>query len=115
LIDGDDWEIGKCTAPPAPLTLSLTLTHLGKAAAKTGHVFTKEGAIGKEFEAEGAIGATADAAGGPLDEAGAVGRQFKSDGSIGGTVEAAAGSVEGAGEKAVRHGEQDKRAGKGKA
>ena len=73
-----------------------------------------KGAIGREFEPEGAVGSTADAVGGPLDAEGQVGRQFKSDGAVGGSVEGAAEAVEEKGKQAVRHGERDKKAGKKK-
>jgi len=56
----------------------------------TGHgtsIFSKEGAIGKQFTPEGAIGGTAQSIGGPLDKQGFVGKHFGADGSIGGAAQ----------------------------
>ena len=40
-----------------------------------------------DFSEKGAIGGMAQKIGGPLDKDGAIGKQFKADGSIGGTVQ----------------------------
>ncbi|KAK5044609.1 hypothetical protein LTR84_010623 [Exophiala bonariae] len=57
----------------------------------TGHgtsIFSKDGAIGKQFTADqGGIGGTAQKIGGPLDKDGAIGKHFKEDGAIGGAFQ----------------------------
>ncbi|KAJ4420317.1 hypothetical protein N0V82_004416 [Gnomoniopsis sp. IMI 355080] len=50
-------------------------------------VLDANGAIGKQFTAEGAIGGAAQKVGGPFDKEGAIGKQFTTGGSVGGTVQ----------------------------
>ncbi|KAI4280866.1 MAG: hypothetical protein L6R35_005811 [Caloplaca aegaea] len=50
-------------------------------------IFSKDGAVGKMFNADGAIGGTAQKVGGPFDKQGAVGQHFNADGKIGGMVQ----------------------------
>ncbi|KAL8906828.1 MAG: hypothetical protein Q9171_006108 [Xanthocarpia ochracea] len=50
-------------------------------------MFSKDGAVGKMFNPDGALGGTAQKIGGPLDKEGVVGSQFKADGKIGGMVQ----------------------------
>lgn len=50
-------------------------------------VFSKDGALGKHFNADGAIGGTAQSIGGPFDKQGMVGKHFNADGAIGGTAQ----------------------------
>ncbi|GAM90739.1 hypothetical protein ANO11243_087840 [Dothideomycetidae sp. 11243] len=45
------------------------------------------GAIGKQFNADGAIGGMAQKVGGPFDKQGAIGKHFNADGQIGGSVQ----------------------------
>lgn len=49
--------------------------------------FTSQGAVGKQFNPDGAIGSIPQAIGGPLDKEGVIGKQFTSEGLIGGTVD----------------------------
>lgn len=50
-------------------------------------VFSKDGAVGKMFNADGALGGTAQKIGGPLDKEGSIGQHFNADGKIGGMVQ----------------------------
>ncbi|KAI4139261.1 MAG: hypothetical protein LQ341_004280 [Variospora aurantia] len=50
-------------------------------------MFSKDGAVGKMFTADGTIGGTAQKVGGPFDKQGAVGQHFNADGKIGGMVQ----------------------------
>ncbi|KAJ9628874.1 hypothetical protein H2203_002777 [Taxawa tesnikishii (nom. ined.)] len=49
-------------------------------------LFSKEGAIGKQFQPEGMIGSVGEAVGGPFSSKGAIGQNFTAEGSIGGAV-----------------------------
>lgn len=49
-------------------------------------VFHKDGAVGKQFKADGAIGNIGEKVGGPFSSDGAIGKNFNPDGAIGGTV-----------------------------
>ncbi|KAI4209281.1 MAG: hypothetical protein LQ351_007781 [Letrouitia transgressa] len=50
-------------------------------------VFSKDGAVGSMFNADGPLGGTAQKVGGPFDKEGAVGKHFNADGKIGGMVQ----------------------------
>ena len=51
-------------------------------------MFSKDGAIGKQFNPDGALGGTAQKVGGPFDKDGMVGKQFTAEGGgIGGMVQ----------------------------
>lgn len=50
-------------------------------------VFSKDGAIGKQFTTGGAIGGTAQSIGGPFDKSGPIGKQFTTEGSVGASVQ----------------------------
>ncbi|CAF9928823.1 MAG: hypothetical protein HETSPECPRED_006942 [Heterodermia speciosa] len=50
-------------------------------------IFSKDGAVGKMFNADGALGGTAQSIGGPFDKQGAIGKNFNADGKIGGMVQ----------------------------
>ncbi|TLS21119.1 uncharacterized protein PpBr36_10538 [Pyricularia pennisetigena] len=52
-----------------------------------------QGAVGKQFEADGAIGSIGQAVGGPLAADGMIGKQFTKDGAIGGTIQNNMGGV----------------------
>jgi len=60
---------------------------VGSSAPSMGNVFDKEGAVGKQFKADGSIGQTADQVGGPFSKDGEVGKEFRSGGGIGGKVQ----------------------------
>ncbi|KAI6380169.1 hypothetical protein MCOR25_001820 [Pyricularia grisea] len=68
-----------------------------KDAPSTGAVKPKamdaQGAVGKQFEADGAIGSIGQAVGGPLAADGMIGKQFTKDGAIGGTIQNNMGGV----------------------
>ncbi|KAH8814141.1 hypothetical protein F5882DRAFT_281792 [Hyaloscypha sp. PMI_1271] len=49
--------------------------------------FSKDGAVGSMFKADGAIGGTAEKVGGPFAKDGFVGLKFNADGAIGGRVQ----------------------------
>lgn len=73
------------------------------------HAFTATGAVGREFEPEGAVGKTVDAAGGPVAADGAVGKEFTSGGVVGGSIDAAAQEVEEEGEWVKKQGEKEEK------
>ncbi|KAI4102125.1 MAG: hypothetical protein L6R37_004548 [Teloschistes peruensis] len=50
-------------------------------------IFSKDGAIGKQFNVDGAMGGTAQKVGGPFDKQGSIGQHFNADGKIGGMVQ----------------------------
>ncbi|KAI4161222.1 MAG: hypothetical protein LQ342_005013 [Letrouitia transgressa] len=50
-------------------------------------MFSKDGAVGSMFNADGPLGGTAQKVGGPFDKEGAVGKHFNADGKIGGMVQ----------------------------
>ncbi|CCX32657.1 hypothetical protein FPQ18DRAFT_4579 [Pyronema domesticum] len=49
--------------------------------------FTSKGAVGKEFNADGAIGQVPQKIGGAFDKNGSIGKQFTDKGAIGGTTD----------------------------
>ncbi|KAG9695410.1 hypothetical protein KCU81_g370, partial [Aureobasidium melanogenum] len=49
--------------------------------------FSADGAIGKQFTADGSIGQIGEKVGGPFSSEGAIGKQFTTGGAIGGTVQ----------------------------
>ncbi|KAF2461844.1 hypothetical protein BDY21DRAFT_368024 [Lineolata rhizophorae] len=49
--------------------------------------FKSEGAVGKQFAAEGSIGSMGQEIGGPFDKDGAIGKQFTTGGSVGGSIQ----------------------------
>ncbi|KAL6243336.1 hypothetical protein RBB50_009888 [Rhinocladiella similis] len=49
-------------------------------------LLSSEGAVGKQFKADGAIGSVGEAVGGPLASDGAIGKNFTAGGSVGGTI-----------------------------
>ena len=55
-------------------------------------VFDKDGAVGKEFQADGKIGQIGEKIGGPFSKDGAIGKQFTDQGSVGGSVQKNLGS-----------------------
>ncbi|KAI4747476.1 hypothetical protein E4T50_02217 [Aureobasidium sp. EXF-12298] len=48
--------------------------------------FSADGAIGKQFKADGSIGQIGEKVGGPFSSQGAIGKQFTTEGSIGGAI-----------------------------
>ena len=50
-------------------------------------MFDKDGAVGKQFQADGNIGQVGEAVGGPFSKDGAIGKQFTDKGAVGGTVQ----------------------------
>lgn len=50
-------------------------------------IFSKHGAVGSAFNADGAIGGTAEKVGGPFSQQGAIGKQFTAEGGVGGTFQ----------------------------
>ncbi|GFZ44167.1 hypothetical protein JCM24511_01888 [Saitozyma sp. JCM 24511] len=61
-----------------------------------------DGAVGKQFEADGNIGQVGEAVGGPFSSKGAIGKEFTDSGSVGGTVEKAATDTKQKGEEVKR-------------
>ncbi|KAH8594442.1 hypothetical protein B0O99DRAFT_178200, partial [Bisporella sp. PMI_857] len=49
--------------------------------------FSKDGAIGKQFEVDGAIGSIGQKVGGPFAKGDTIGKNFNADGAIGGTAQ----------------------------
>jgi len=63
---------------------------MGAGAKTTGHgtsMFSKEGAIGKQFTTDGMIGGTGEKVGGPISSKGVIGKNFTEQGAIGGSIQ----------------------------
>ncbi|KAK3307313.1 uncharacterized protein B0T15DRAFT_529875 [Chaetomium strumarium] len=84
-----DSHVGpKSTGGKASATSTPANAHLGQD--KPG-IFDKDGAVGHQFQPEGAIGSVGEKVGGPLSSQGMIGKQFTDQGSVGGTIQSALG------------------------
>ncbi|KIV77250.1 hypothetical protein PV11_09063 [Exophiala sideris] len=60
---------------------------------KSSSILSSEGAIGKQFKADGAIGSMGQAVGGPLAADGMIGKNFTEHGAVGGSINSAVGGT----------------------